>query len=208
MIKAIIFDMDGVLIDAKDWHYDALNKALSLFGYNISRYDHLTKFDGLPTKDKLNMLSAEYSLPRELHSFINEMKQNYTMDIVHTLCKPTFGHQFALSRLKQDGYRLAVASNSIRNSVVNMMEKSCLARYLEFMLSNEDVINGKPDPEIYSAAIGRLGLTPADCVVVEDNENGVRAARSAGAHVLVVDNVNDVNYKNIKAFIHNLEKKS
>ncbi|MCL9657976.1 HAD family phosphatase [Pseudomonas protegens] len=208
MIKAIIFDMDGVLIDAKDWHYDALNKALSLFGYNISRYDHLTKFDGLPTKDKLNMLSAEYSLPRELHSFINEMKQNYTMDLVHTLCKPTFGHQFALSRLKQDGYRLAVASNSIRNSVVNMMEKSCLARYLEFMLSNEDVINGKPDPEIYSAAIGRLGLTPADCVVVEDNENGVRAARSAGAHVLVVDNVNDVNYKNIKAFIHNLEKKS
>ncbi|GAB7200015.1 HAD family hydrolase [Dickeya oryzae] len=114
MIKAIIFDMDGVLIEAKDWHYDALNRALNLFGYNISRYDHLTKFDGLPTKDKLNMLSKEYSLPSELHSFINEMKQHYTMEIVHTHCKPMFIHQYALSKLKSEGFKLAVASNSIK----------------------------------------------------------------------------------------------
>ena len=90
MIKAIIFDMDGVLIEAKDWHYDALNRALNIFGYHINRHDHLTKFDGLPTKDKLDILSAEYSLPVELHSFINEMKQRYTMEIVHTSCKPMF----------------------------------------------------------------------------------------------------------------------
>ncbi|HCF3308648.1 TPA: HAD hydrolase-like protein, partial [Pseudomonas aeruginosa] len=55
MIKAVIFDMDGVLIEAKDWHYDALNKALNLFGYNISRHDHLTSYDGLPTSRKLEM---------------------------------------------------------------------------------------------------------------------------------------------------------
>ena len=73
MIKAIIFDMDGVLIDAKEWHYEALNRALSLFGLSISRYDHLTTYDGLPTKKKLEMLSLERDLPRELHSFINEM---------------------------------------------------------------------------------------------------------------------------------------
>ena len=111
MIKAVIFDMDGVLIEAKDWHYEALNKALNLFGFNISRFDHLTKFDGLPTKDKLNILTTEYSLPIELHSFINEMKQNYTMEIVHTKCKPLFIHEYALSKLKMEGYKLAVASN-------------------------------------------------------------------------------------------------
>ncbi|WP_185022353.1 HAD hydrolase-like protein, partial [Pseudomonas fluorescens] len=60
MIKAVIFDMDGVLIEAKDWHYDALNKALNLFGYNISRHDHLTSYDGLPTAHKLEMLSVEH----------------------------------------------------------------------------------------------------------------------------------------------------
>ena len=96
MIKAVIFDMDGVLIEAKDWHYEALNKSLNLFGYNISRFVHLTTFDGLPTKDKLNILTTEYNLPVELHSFINEMKQHYTMEIVHTKCKPLFIHEYAL----------------------------------------------------------------------------------------------------------------
>ena len=76
MIKAIIFDMDGVLIEAKDWHYEALNKSLRLFGYEISRIDHLATYDGLPTRKKLEMLSIERGLPIELHGFVNEMKQN------------------------------------------------------------------------------------------------------------------------------------
>ncbi len=205
MIKAIIFDMDGVLIEAKDWHYDALNRALNIFGYHINRHDHLTKFDGLPTKDKLDILSAEYSLPVELHSFINEMKQRYTMEIVHTSCKPMFIHQYALSKLKAEGYKLAVASNSIKNSVVTMMEKACLDSYLDLMLSNEDVSRGKPDPEIYLEAIKRLDVEPHECVVVEDNDNGIRAARAAGANVLVVDEVTDVKYSNIKKFVAELE---
>lgn len=205
MIKAVIFDMDGVLIEAKDWHYEALNKSLNLFGYNISRFDHLTKFDGLPTKDKLNILSAEYNLPYELHSFINEMKQNYTMEIVHTKCKPLFIHEYALSKLKMEGYKLAVASNSIKNTVVTMMEKAALTKYLDHMISNEDVEKGKPDPEMYIKTIGLLGLTPTECVVVEDNENGIRAAKAAGAHVLAVSDVTDVVYRNIKEFINSIE---
>lgn len=205
MIKGVIFDMDGVLIDAKDWHYDALNKALNLFGYNINRYEHLTKFDGLSTKDKLKILSTESSLPFELHSFINEMKQIYTMEIVHTKCKPTFIHQYALSQLKIEGYKLAVASNSIRNSVITMMQKSSLEIYLDLMLSNEDVKRSKPDPEIYTKTIHELGLKPEECLILEDNENGIRAAKGSGAHVFIVDNVTDVNYKNIKNHINKLE---
>ncbi|WP_409075820.1 HAD family hydrolase [Pantoea sp. C3] len=207
MIKAVIFDMDGVLIEAKDWHYEALNKALNLFGFNISRFDHLTKFDGLPTKDKLNILTTEYSLPIELHSFINEMKQNYTMEIVHTKCKPLFIHEYALSKLKMEGYKLAVASNSIKNTIITMMEKAALSNYLEIMLSNEDVVKGKPDPEIYTKTINLLGLTPEECVVVEDNENGIRAAKAAGAHVLIVNEVTDVIYRNIRQFIDSVEEK-
>ena len=78
-IKAIVFDMDGVLIEAKDWHYEALNKALRLFGYEISRYDHLVTYDGLPTSKKLEMLSLEKGLPTGLHQFINQMKQSYKL---------------------------------------------------------------------------------------------------------------------------------
>ena len=154
-IKAILFDMDGVLIDAKEWHYESLNKALNLFGTEISRYDHLVTFDGLPTKKKLEMLSIEAGFPKGLHHFVNELKQVYTMEIVYAKCKPTFHHQYALSKLKDDGYSIAVCSNSVKNSIDIMMQKSNLMQYLDFFLSNQDVKQGKPHPEIYSKAISK-----------------------------------------------------
>lgn len=200
-IKAIVFDMDGVLIEAKDWHYEALNKALRLFGYEISRYDHLVTYDGLPTSKKLEMLSLEKGLPQGLHQFINRMKQRYTVDMVHTSCSPRFFHEYALSRLQAEGYRLAVASNSIRNTVQLMMEKSGLLPYLDFFLSNQDVSKAKPDPEIYLKAIEKLGLRPCEVMVVEDNHNGIQAATAAGANVMKVETVYDVNYENITAHI-------
>jgi HAD superfamily hydrolase (TIGR01509 family) len=204
MIKAIIFDMDGVLIEAKDWHYEALNKALKLFGYDISRVDHLATYDGLPTKRKLEMLSIERGLPNELHKFINEMKQQYTMEVVQTQCKPRFIHEYALSKLKSNGYKLGVASNSIRSSVEVMMQKSCLYDYFDVMLSTDDITNPKPDPEIYETAIHRLGLDAAEVLIVEDNENGIKSARGSGAHVLVVEDVDDVNYENILSKVRSI----
>jgi len=207
-IKAVIFDMDGVLIEAKDWHFDALNKALGLFGMEISRYDHLVTYDGLPTKKKLEMLSTERGLPVELHDFINEMKQQYTMDIVYTRCKPRFFQEFALSRLKQEGYRLAVASNSIRQTVQVMMSQAALIGYLEFFLSNQDVKAGKPNPEIYTKAIDMLGLLPQECLIVEDNEKGVQAAKASGAWLMEVDEVEEVTYQNIMTRINVIESQS
>jgi beta-phosphoglucomutase len=204
-IKAIIFDMDGVLIDAKEWHYESLNSALSLFGTQISRYDHLVTFDGLPTKKKLEMLSIEGGFPRRLHNFVNDLKQQYTMEIVYSKCKPVFQHQYALSKLKAEGYRLAVGSNSVRKTIEIMMEKSGLSVYLDFFLSNQDVKNGKPDPEMYNKAIQILGLQPHECLIVEDNDNGLKAAIASGAHVLKVENPDDVHYYNIKRRIEEIE---
>ncbi len=201
MIKAVIFDMDGVLIDAKEWHYEALNKALRLFGYEISRYDHLVTYDGLPTSKKLEMLSMERGMPQKLHRFINDLKQQYTVDKIFTDCHPLFVHEYALSNLRADGYKLAVASNSIRNTVDLMMQKSSLLPYLDFFLSNQDVKKGKPDPEIYEVAIAKLGVDPSECLVVEDNKNGIQAAKLAGAHVMEVSTVYDVNLDNIRHYI-------
>lgn len=197
--------MDGVLIDAKEWHYESLNAALSIFGSEISRYDHLITFDGLPTKKKLEMLSLEGGFPKKLHAFVNDLKQQYTMQIVYSRCKPVFHHRFALSRLKASGYRLAVGSNSIRNTVEIMMEKAGLSEYLDFFLSNQDVANGKPDPEIYNLAIQRLGLMPGECLIVEDNDNGIKAAVASGAHIMKVENPDDVHYYNIKRRIEEIE---
>lgn len=197
MIKAVVFDMDGVLIEAKEWHYDALNQALRLFGLEISRADHLTTFDGLPTRRKLEMLTVTEGLPVELHGFINALKQAYTMEIVNARCRPTFIHEYALAKLKARGLKLAVASNSVRNSVTSMMERSRLDRYLDIQLSNEDVSKAKPDPEIYIKAMEKLGVTPEQTLILEDNDHGIKAARASGAHVLVVKTVEDVNLANI-----------
>ncbi|TCT44635.1 HAD family hydrolase [Martelella mediterranea] len=204
-IKAVIFDMDGVLIDAKDWHYDALNRALGLFGFTIERYEHATAYDGLPTRTKLKRLSVEKKLPDYLHTFINEMKQRYTMEIIYERCRPRFEHEYALSRLRMEGYRLGVASNSMRDTVTLMMEKASLTAYLDFMLSNQDVKASKPDPEIYLTAIEKLGLKPTECLIVEDNQNGIKAARAAGGHLLVVKDVDEVTYDNIKQRIAEIE---
>ena len=198
MIKAVVFDMDGVLIDAKEWHYEALNKALGLFGLEISRADHLTTFDGLPTRRKLEILSVTDNLPPELHGFINRLKQSYTMEMVNTRCKPTFVHQYALSNLKARGYSLGVASNSIRATVEAMMQRAHLDKYLDVMLSNEDVEKAKPAPDIYLRAMADLGAAPHETLVVEDNEHGKQAAHAAGAHVLVVRDVGDVTLANLE----------
>lgn len=204
-IKAVLFDMDGVLIDAKDWHYEAMNKALSLFGYTIERYEHLTSYDGLPTSVKLEKLSVEKGLPRSLHKFINEMKQRYTMTEIHNKCRPVFIHEYALSRLKSEGYKIAVCSNSIRKTIETMMDYAGLSSYLDLIMSNEDVKKSKPNPEIYLTAMERFGLNPEECLICEDNENGIKAAESSGGNLLKIKTTADVNYTNIIKRITELE---
>ena len=204
-IKAILFDMDGVLIEAKDWHYDALNRALAHFGYTISRESHLSTFDGLPTRQKLKMLSAARGLPEGLHEFMNALKQTYTLEISHQRCKPVFNHQYALSKLKAEGYRLAVCSNSVRQSVEAMMKLSALAPYLELLVSNEDVSKGKPDPEMYLKAMAHFDLAPEECLILEDNDHGIQAARAAGGHLMKIGVPDDVTYHAIKARVAEVE---
>ncbi|MFB7882362.1 HAD family hydrolase [Brevundimonas diminuta] len=198
MIKAILFDMDGVLIDAKDWHYEALNDALALFGMEIGRDAHLSTYDGLPTRTKLEMLTGTRGLPRRLHSVINQVKQKRTAEIAIQRCKPTFNHAFALSRLRDDGMKMAVCSNSIRKTIELMMELSDLSQHLDLIVSNEDVSKAKPDPEMYLKAMSELGVQPHETLILEDNEHGIQAARASGAQVLVIGTPDDVEYARIK----------
>src|SRR6202789_1288644 len=162
-IKAIVFDLDGVLVDATEWHYEALNRALGLFGYHIARYEHLTNYNGLPTRKKLEMLSVEKGFPRGLHSLVNRIKQKYTREEILRSCTPVFEKEFMVHQLKRDGYKLAVCSNSIRESVELMLRGSGIIDLFDFIVSNEDVKHPKPHPEMYLAAFKRFKLKPKDC---------------------------------------------
>ena len=194
-IDAIFFDMDGVLIDARHLHYEALNAALEPFGLEISHDAHLANFDGLSTRQKLAILSETRGLPQGLHTLINQLKQKFTLAKIPLHCRPVFHHRYLLSRLSHDGYRLGLCSNSVRKTVDEMIHSADLDRFFELTLSNEDIEHPKPNPDIYLAAAKQMNVQPDRCLVVEDNANGIQAARTAGMHVLEVADPDSVTYE-------------
>jgi beta-phosphoglucomutase-like phosphatase (HAD superfamily) len=202
MIKNIIFDMDGVLIDAKEWHFLALNKALSLFGLTIDLEDHYKNYDGLPTSVKLNLLSKTKGLPLALHTLINQLKQKYTIDYGNRFCKPNFLHLMTLEKLKADGFKLALASNSIPETIKLFLTKAGIYDKFDLILSNKDVLNPKPNPEIYLKAISFLKATPKECLILEDNENGIKAALDSNANLMRINSIYDVDYFKIMDVIN------
>lgn len=203
-IKAIVFDLDGTLVDAKDWHYEALNEALSLFGLQISRADHENRFDGLPTKKKLEVLSEEQGLPVSLFPIISAIKQDSTLKHISNKCFPRVEKLLMFQWIKSMGYSTSVATNSIRKTAEAMLSASGLLNHLDILLTNEDVKMAKPNPEIYLLAAARLGVLPEECLVVEDHDYGIRAAEEAGCRVLRVPNVESVDTSLIEAALRDL----
>jgi HAD superfamily hydrolase (TIGR01509 family) len=193
MIDTVLFDMDGVLIDATEWHYDALNEALEIFGFEIEREEHLARFNGMTTKKKLEILSNERGLPRDLHEIISEVKQDRTLRIAANKCFPTAAHLILLSTLKNYGLKVGVVTNSIRMTTEFMLQYSGVSKFLDVLITNEDVGQPKPAPDGYLLAMKKLGSIPANTVVVEDGMHGIQAAKAAGARVVEVKDPSQVS---------------
>lgn len=197
MIKAVVFDMDGVLIDAREWHYLALNDALNLFGFNISPNEHLAEFDGLPTSVKLAKLSKTEDLPVGLHSVIEAIKQDRTLRRAAESCFPRLRHLLLLQELKRNAYRIGVATNSIRSTTEAFLNYAGVLPYVDVLITNQDVLKPKPFPDCYLKMAEILDLVPDQILVVEDNPNGIKAASVAGCFVLEVENPNSVSIQNV-----------
>lgn len=201
MIKAIIFDLDGVLVDAREMHYKALNRALEKFNYTITRDEHLSTFDGLPTSKKLQMLTEIKGLPKELYNDIWREKQYQTRDIIDKEFTYDERMRSVLKKLVNEGYSIAVCSNSIRESTKMMLVRKGLIEFVDFYISNQDVRFSKPNPEMFLKAMVKYGLGPKQCVIVEDSHHGRQAAFDSGAYLCAVENVEDVTYEKIMDII-------
>ena len=138
---------------------------------------------------------------------ISELKQKYTQQISHSECRPMFNHQYALKKIKQLSYKTAVCSNSIRNTIETMLSLASIDNYFDLIISNQDVQNSKPAPDMYLEAMKRLDLEPKECLIIEDNENGIKAAKASGGHLMIVNEPNDVTLENIKKTIKSIEGK-
>lgn len=208
MVKYVIFDLDGVLVDARELHFEAMNRALGVHGYTISRDEHLSTYDGLPTRKKLELLTAQKGLPVALYQNIWEEKQRQTRTIIAEEYTPDEQMRNMLSQLREEGYTLAVCSNSVRDTVKMMLLKKGLMEYIDLFLSNEDVRHAKPHPEMYMRAMLLLGAAPKECVVVEDSHHGRAAAHASGAHVCGVRNPKDVTHARIMQVVHDAARQA
>jgi len=199
MIEAILFDLDGVLVDACDWHYEALNAALVEAGYPpIGREEHLSAFNGLPTRVKLKMLNV----PDDVVAAINNQKQKHTLDIIRksaTIMPEKIElHKF----LKSKGIKIACVTNSIEETAREMLVTTGQMPYIELLVSNEQVKNNKPHPDCYNYAIRTLGVDPLKCVCVEDSPKGIQSAVSSIAgHLWVVSDTTCVTKSNYEKFM-------
>ena len=203
MNKLIIFDLDGVLIDSRDLHYNSLNEALSKIDnqYVISKEEHLSVFDGLGTKKKLELLSLHKGLSTTLYEQIWLDKQKSTIKLIKQLEKdPKLIEMF--SNISKQGIKIAVASNSIRNTVKTALLSIGVLEHVDYFISNEDVKYSKPYPEMYWRCMIALNALPKDTVIIEDSHIGRQAVMDSGASLVAVKDPNDVTLEKIEQAIH------
>ena len=207
MSKLIIFDLDGVLIDSKEIHYDVLNKALSLIDpkYAISREEHLKKFDGLPTYEKLTILSREKGLPLEKHQEIFDNKQKLTYEKFSTL-ENDYELIDIFNKIKKEDIKISVASNCIRKSVQVALNKLGIISFVDYIISSEDVFRRKPFPECYWRCMIACNSLPSTTVIFEDSHVGRLGAKESGGMLIPVASRNQLTLK-ILPLAFNLLKK-
>ncbi len=201
-IKLIVFDLDGVLIDSRPLHYNALNMALETINpkYVITKDEHLSKYDGNPTTIKLNMLTQEKGLPRKEHNRIWKLKQEKTQELINNM---KYNERIIniLKKLKEDGYFLYCASNSIYNTVKMLLLRNGFLEYIDYFLSNEDIKYPKPNPEIYLKCLQRAGLSGYECLVLEDAPIGRKSAQMASCNLCPIKDPADVTLEKIYKYI-------
>lgn len=197
MIKLICFDLDGVLVDACDWHRITFCRALKeVTDVDISYEYHQKTLNGLPTLEKLKILN----IPSEFVKEVSDRKQRYTVDLVSSLT--TDNQKISmLSKLKSKGIMLACVTNSIRLTTEIMLKNTGMFEWFDRIITNQDIANPKPCSEGYITAMVSLNKFPKDTLIVEDSPKGILSAKNTGAKVLEVSNPSEVTFESIEPLL-------
>ena len=201
-VNVVLFDLDGVLVDACDWHYLSLNKALESINIEpISREDHIETYNGLPTAVKLEMLG----LHEDECSLIWKLKQKYTIETIRENSQIQSEKIELLNELKRDKIKIVCVTNSIRATTSEMLRRTGQLNYFDLIICNEDVKRNKPYPDCYNISIKSIGANPSNCIIVEDSPKGIEAATASivpNNNIWKVKNSTEVTLENYRRFVN------
>lgn len=193
MIKGVIFDMDGVLIDSEPLHQQTFIRYLADLGVNLTPAEH-DAFIGTTNRRIFGALKESHGLAGELPELVAEYERRYLVTLQQAgVDSPIPGVRELLTQLRQNGQLLAVASSSPRAHIDKVLEQLQLTELFCATVSGNEVRESKPAPDIFLKAAELIGLQPNECLVIEDSFNGVCAAKAAGMACVGFQNPNSGN---------------
>lgn len=181
---AVLWDMDGVLVDTEPFHWEAWRKLSREAGFHMS-YEDFRRTFGWRNKEILRELIGP-DISEQRAAELGDRKEELYRDAVRGNVKPLPGAMGLLRKLHEAGFRQAVASSAPRANIELILEELGIEGHFDAVLCDRDVERGKPDPQIFLRAAERLGVAPSHCLVIEDAVMGVRAAKRAGMACLAV----------------------
>ncbi len=184
---AVLWDLDGTLVDTKEFHYQSWALALPEFGYPFPA-DRFQRSFGMNNTGVLEVFLGR-PVEAELVATISERKEELFRDLLHGNVQALPGVQAWLERLRGWGVRQAVASSAPPANIDIMLGELGLAGYFDAIVSGYE-LPSKPDPLVFLQAAGQVGVAPRDCIVMEDATAGVAAARRAGMRCIAVTSTN------------------
>lgn len=199
-MKAVIFDMDGVIIDSEPIHFEVDMQTMRDLGFDISS-EELEKYVGTTNEYMFTDLKNKYNINQSIEEIINYKVELTKKKIIQSDLDPIEGIKELLVDLKNKNIPTAIASSSPRSFIDVVVAKFNLQDYFKYIISGEEVVNGKPAPDVYIETAKKLGLPPEECTVIEDSRNGVLAAKTAGMKCIGFQNINSGNQDLSKADI-------
>ncbi|MFJ9795317.1 HAD family hydrolase [Streptomyces sp. NPDC101145] len=184
-MTAVVFDLDGTLVDSEPNYYEAGRRLLAAYGVTGFDWKRHTDFIGIGTRETLRALKAEYGVDAPLEELLAGKNRHY-LELARVGTEVFPEMRLLVERLHADGVPMAVASGSSRAAIEAVLAGTGLSGYFRAVVSAEEVPRGKPEPDVFLEAARRLGADPAECVVMEDAPPGAEAAHAAGMRCVAV----------------------
>ena len=207
-LQAVIFDMDGVLVDSEPWHYEIECKLFEELGLDVPEEVHLT-YVGTDADHLYSDLKRRYNLSMSVPELI-EWDSKYRVEIFREMnnIQPNPGLVDLLKEIRSCGLKIGLATSSIYELVKIILEKCGINSYFESIVTTDLAGKSKPAPDVYLMAARNIGVAPENCMVIEDSTNGIKAAKSAGMYCIAYQPHNDLlqDGSNADKLIHSFKE--